>query len=120
MVTIEDEPEGTGWVSAPTLVTTEISELILCRFTGEKPSSKVAVGSSGIGFNTALHCPRRLEGTHPDEECLTVYISARNLKRGIPSSILAEEVRVDPNFSEPLHVQPILEVREFDGLENFV
>ncbi len=88
------EPDGTGWISGPQLVTTEISELILCRFTGDRP--------------VQMKCPSRSNGTHPDIDCLTVYVSARNIELGMTSEMLAEEVRFDPNSSnEPLHVNPI-------------
>lgn len=56
-----DEPEG-GWVSAPTLLTTPIVAIALCKFSGNK------VSDAG--------CMDRRAQLHPDEACITVYAQA--------------------------------------------
>lgn len=78
---IENEPEG-GWVTAPPLYDSEITSLILCRFTGVSP------------LNDGT-CPARALRTHKDEDCLTLFISAEALRDGtVPLEMPALETRV--------------------------
>lgn len=98
----EDEPEGTGWVTAPLLVSSELYEIVLCRYTGEKP-----VFEPRANGRIEMTCESRVNALHAPESCLTLFISARALEHGVPHEVLAEEVRGSSNFGDPLHVHPI-------------
>lgn len=78
------EPEG-GWVTAPTLIDTELLVTTLCRFSGE------AVGHE-------QDCQYRLLRRHPDQECRALYFQGSALNEGLVSlekfDALPEEVRV--------------------------
>lgn len=63
-----DEPQG-EWVSAPTLLTTPIVAIALCKFSGNK------VGKTG--------CPDRRAQLHPNESCITVYAQAGLMLAGL-------------------------------------
>lgn len=58
-----DEPPG-GWVSSSEKIDTEIQALSLCRFTGDQ----LMIGA---------RCAVRDAGRHPDEDCVTFFISAK-------------------------------------------
>lgn len=63
---VDGEPHG-GWVEAPTLIDTQVLQLLLCRFTGDKVSLE-------------LPCQARRQGVHPDDECKTVFLQAEGLR----------------------------------------
>lgn len=60
-----DEPVD-GWQTAAPLIDSEIVEVVLCRFTGDRVSVDAL-------------CDTRQVGGHPDTECRAVYLQADNL-----------------------------------------
>jgi hypothetical protein len=66
-LTDSNEPEG-GWVSAPTLLTSPIAALALCKFSG------MPIGEFG--------CMHRRAQLHSDEACITVYAQAEMMIAG--------------------------------------
>lgn len=66
-VLAQDEPEG-GWVAAPEKVTTPITAITLCQYTGEK------IGADGV-------CLAR-DVNHPDTNCVMLYFSASAIAQG--------------------------------------
>lgn len=63
------EPEG-GWVTAPALLDTVITSLVLCRFSG------IPRGS------LSETCPARQAGRHKDVDCTSIYYQAEALAAG--------------------------------------
>jgi hypothetical protein len=65
---------------------------------------------TGIGWNTAPYCEARLKGLHPDDDCLTIFVSARSLDAGIAAEAFTLELRTsgDPS-NEPLHTGLLFE-----------
>jgi hypothetical protein len=106
-LSVPDEPEGTGWVTAPLLTTSEIAQVILCRYTAERPSRVDVV--HGIELNTPPECLARMKGLHPDEDCLTIFVSARSLDAGISAEAFTLELRTSDPSSEPLHAGLLFE-----------
>ena len=86
----DGEPEG-GWVTSDERVDTELLQVTLCRFTGEKASHSEP-------------CPARERGIHPDEECRAIFVQGTALAEGRinPADFVEvpEEVRV-PFAGEP-------------------
>lgn len=75
---VDGEPEG-GWIWAPTLIDTQILQLLLCRFTGDK-----------VTINEP--CQARFVMAHPDVECRTVFVQTEGLKAALVDSLLLPEI----------------------------
>lgn len=63
-----DEP-AEGWVTAPPLLDTVITSLVLCRFSGDRVSVKDG-------------CSVRLGGGHENVECASIYFQGEALASG--------------------------------------
>lgn len=80
---VAGEPDD-GWQTARPLIDTQIVELVLCRFTGDKTS--VDGG-----------CQARALNLHPDMDCRALFLNAATLSTGPASAGFPEpqdEVRV--------------------------
>ena len=94
---IPGEPED-GWVGTEPLIDTEILQLILCRFTGDK------VPMHGT-------CQTRWDRRHPDVECKTLFLQAEGLRYELLDGRLGanEELRAPYRVGEPVattHLAP--------------
>lgn len=76
---LDPHPED-GWITAPTLVDTEITSLTLCRFTGRK-----------VKLDTV--CVARDLGLHKDVDCASLYLQAEALASGTVDQTLFPEVQ---------------------------
>ena len=88
------EPQD-GWVTAPTLVDTEILTLALCRYTGHAP-------------DVNGRCHQRALRLHADVECTTLYHQAEALRSGrVHYDLPAAEVTVPVAGDEPTYRDPL-------------
>lgn len=92
-----DEPED-GWVKSDPLADSEILSIVLCRFTGEKPTSN----------SEKPRCSMRALAQHEDVDCLTLYHQEAALRSGrIHYELPGLEVTVpagagnDPTYRDP-------------------
>ena len=74
----DGEPDG-GWVEAPMLIDTQILQLLLCRFTGDKVSLEEP-------------CRARFGLFHPDVECKTVFVQTEGLKAALVDALVLPEI----------------------------